>query len=980
MCESVLGSIDPVLNIWYPDNEICEYFTIDRYIASSPNFLKNLGFELQLLNFNIRSFRANGPQFEIFLDSLPKLPEFVVLTETWNSLVRVSRCRLEGFNVFHEMREGEERGGGVSIFCVNNLTSTKIDELSFIFEFIESCVIKVELYENKYLILIGIYRPPTKSIPLFMEKLNFILTNSVCTNAEIVVLSGDININLLDLDNSIVSNYVTQLNSLFFLPTITKATRFPAELSSSAPSNLDHIWINKLVKFKSGILDIDFTDHCPTFLHFSLPKFNKKTIEKIKIEFRPFSQKNLDSLILSLNETNWNSVLETGDPNASTENFISVLNEQYCRFFPVKTKYVSLKRLKNPWLNSHILSLIRKKSYYFQQFKLGLISKNTNNHFKNKVSKIILNAKNKFYLNTFDRYKTDIKKSWETIKNLIGQNNSRRTIKELIVNSTIYSTDETIAFEFNRFFSEIAPKLERDLPSTNLSPLSWMPPPLNNSFRLHPVTESECGKIIKNLKNSKTNISQMPVTILKLVNAQIVSPLSQIINMCFKFGVFPECLKIGRVVPIFKTGDRSDPTNYRPITILPYISKIFESSICIRLVKFFEKFSLLTDSQFGFRSKKSTCDALIRFVNSIYDSLDSKQILASILIDFRKAFDTISHDILIKKLCIYGIRDIPLRLIENYLHNRKQIVSVGSAVSPPLPISYGIPQGACLGPFLFLVYVNDLALVSPLLDTILFADDTTLSMSDPIYSQLSLNINAEIDKIKSWTISNRMSLNVSKTNALIFSNKTLPLNYENSLKIGNSPINIIDSCKFLGVQIDNRLSFKNHVKYVTDKISRNSGIFYEIHDKLPLKARLNYYYGFIYPYLTYNVIVWGNAPEIYIKDLFIQQKRFIRTLADVSFFEHTTPLFHRFELLKFSDIYKYYAALYMYSNRNNVEFITNHSLNTRNRNMPIPAFCRLSLSQNSIRFQGPKIWNDLPSVIRNSKSIRLFKKNLKPIL
>ena len=460
----------------------------------------------------------------------------------------------------------------------------------------------------------------------------------------------------------------------------------------------------------------------------------------------------MDALILSLNEINWNPLTETVNPNISTQNFISVINEQYCKFFPLKNKHISLKRLKKPWINSHIMFLIREKSKYFSQYKLGLISKNTNNRFKNKISKIVLKARNDFYLNTFDRYKTRIKKSWKTIKYLLGQNTSRHTIKELIINNTTYSSDETIALEFNRFFSEIAPKLERDLPTTSLSPLNWMPPPLNSSFRLHPITENECGKIIKNLKNSKTNVNQMPVSILKLVSAQIVSPLSQIINKCFKLGVFPDCLKIGRVVPIFKSGIRSDPTNYRPITILPYISKIFESSICIRLVKFFEKFSLLTESQFGFRSKKSTCDALIKFSNSIYDSLNSKKILATILIDYKKAFDTISHEILIEKLNFYGVRGIPLRWIQNYLQNRKQVVSVGSSVSPTCEISFGIPQGACLGPFLFLAYVNDLARVSPLLDTILFADDTTLSMSDPNFNQLSLNINEELDKIRSWTV------------------------------------------------------------------------------------------------------------------------------------------------------------------------------------------------------------------------------------
>ena len=248
-------------------------------------------------------------------------------------------------------------------------------------------------------------------------------------------------------------------------------------------------------------------------------------------------------------------------------------------------------------------------------------------------------------------------------------------------------------------------------------------------------------------------------------------------------------------------------------------------------------------------------------------------------------------------------------------------------------------------------------------------------MSNPEFS--NLNINQELDKIKSLTISNRMSLNVSKTNALIFTYKKLPFNYENSVKLGDNNVNIIDSCKFLGVFIDNKLSFKNHVKYITNKISRNSGIFYEIHKNLPIKARLNYYYGFIYPYLTYNVIIWGNASESFIRDIRTQQKRFVRTLADVSYYEHTNPLFYKYKILKFTDIYKYNVAIYMFENRFNDEYSVAHSLNTRNRNNPVSMYCRLSRSQQSIRFEGPKIWNSLPLNIRNIQSLSTFKVKLK---
>ena len=197
---------------------------------------------------------------------------------------------------------------------------------------------------------------------------------------------------------------------------------------------------------------------------------------------------------------------------------------------------------------------------------------------------------------------------------------------------------------------------------------------------------------------------------------------------------------------------------------------------------------------------------------------------------------------------------------------------------------------------------------------------------------------------------------------------------DNLIKLGSQCIETLNSCKFLGVHIDSKLSFKTHIDLVINKISRNTGIFYKIRDNLPMKARINYYYSFFYPYLIYNVLTFGSTYECHLAKLITQQKRIIRAIANSDFHDHTDPLFYGLKLLKFTDIYKYYVSLYMYKNKH--LFSVQHNINTPNNNMAVPSFNRLSLCKHPVRYMGPKIWNELPNYLKEKKSTSLIKKAL----
>ena len=236
-------------------------------------------------------------------------------------------------------------------------------------------------------------------------------------------------------------------------------------------------------------------------------------------------------------------------------------------------------------------------------------------------------------------------------------------------------------------------------------------------------------------------------------------------------GKFPDVLKLAQVTPVFKKDDDKCMSNYRPIAVLPIFSKVFEKVLCVRLMDFFTKNNIISPLQYGFQRSVSTTHAIQMLTNEIYKSLNKREHNLSIFIDICKAFDTVNHSILIRKLQYYGVRGVAADYMRSYLSNRKQCVKVGSNVSRSVDVNSGIPQGSVAGPILFLIYINDLPNVSKKLSCILFADDTTFSASSPCHNELMSTVSVELDNVKRWTFVNRLSLNMSKTYYLLFSNR-----------------------------------------------------------------------------------------------------------------------------------------------------------------------------------------------------------------
>ena len=968
----MIENIDPDNNFF---NEIhssisqlqqSQYFTIEQYNTHFQNS------QLFILSLNIRSFNANIESFYAVLQSLNKTPDIIILTETWINDDNIERSEIEGYHSFHTLRQGGGRGGGVSIFCRYYINVEHIHQCSVATNTIESCVVRIESAQYKLLIL-GIYRPHSDSVHNFTEQLERMLLENTDPSEKSVLL-GDFNINLLEENNAAIEDFQTMLQALHFLPTITKPTRMPSPTLQGNPSLLDHIWVNQLQYNNSGILLSDLTDHCPIFIHLPYISSNNNSI---KITFRVHEQENIDKFLQKLSSINWNFEEEVQCVDRLTTNFISKLNETYQKCFPLKTKQIGAKRLQKPWLTSGILKSIKTKSNYYKLFKLGLISKQVNNQYRNKLTTIIRRSKELYYRNAFQNCRYSIKETWRLIKNITSQTNNHKTIDKIMVNDAEITSDNEIAEIFNDYFSNIALNLDSRIPHYPTSPMGYLRNSVPHSIFLRPITSNECANIIDSLKNTSYNKDTLPVKIFKLAKHILIEPIRYLINMSIENGVFPDVLKCANVTPIFKNGDRCCVANYRPVSVLPYLSKIFEKCIANRVLGFIDSNKIITPNQFGFQKGKSTEQAILKLIEGIHNALNSKKHHLSIFVDLSKAFDTVNHAILLQKLYHYGIRGPAYSWFESYLSDRQQRVKIGSCFSSSAVLNIGVPQGSILGPILFILYINDLPKALDLMSAILFADDTTLSIQDANYYNLIQEANVELENIMVWAAVNRLSINTNKTFAMLFTNRQHDIQRLNIL-LNEEAIDLKETGKFLGVTLDDSLKYNEHISNICKKVSKTIGLFYRLRCYVNTQTMIILYYSLIYPYIIYCNTVWGGTYASHLTPLAVLQKKIIRIITGADYLAHTDPLFFQTKILKVSDIHKFQLGIYMFKKklRNNLPSIQ-HNYNTRGSNSVPPRFQRLTVTQHSVEYSAPHFWNSLPGDVKNASSLSTFKTALK---
>ena len=361
---------------------------------------------------------------------------------------------------------------------------------------------------------------------------------------------------------------------------------------------------------------------------------------------------------------------------------------------------------------------------------------------------------------------------WEVLLTMIRKKKRCEDLPSyLTVDGVQVDQPESIANQFNKFLCNVAPKLEACIPQSTTDPLSYLPnKPTPNRFQFHPTNHDTVFRAIRDLKNCGAGYDGLSTKILKLLSPDIVPFLTYLFNLCLLQGTFPNCFKKAIVVPIFKRGDRFLFSNYRPIALLPILSKILEKIVYSQLSSYLAEEDLLCQHQFGFRKNHSTFMPISILYECITSELKKRQVCAAVYLDLSKSFDTVNPEILLKKLQFYGIQNQCLDFFHSYLTGRSQFLKYNSFTSTsPMSTMLGVPQGSILGPLLFLLYINDIHLSSNVPQFLLYADDTALLYSAPTLDELKVTMNNSLSKVATWLNSNRLTLNVKKSTYQLFS-------------------------------------------------------------------------------------------------------------------------------------------------------------------------------------------------------------------
>jgi len=756
---------------------------------------------------------------------------------------------------------------------------------------------------------------------------------------------------------------------------------------------IDNIFTNdcaNIPNMKCGILIHDISDHLPTYVSIGNINSNYKSKQK-KIWIRSQKEANIIRLQILLNECDWTNLLQENDLNKSYDTFLARFLDCYDTACP--RRYVTLKvdnQSNKPWFTKGLVNACRKKNYLYKKFLCTrtVITENRYKLYKNKLTRIMRQAEKCYYDKLLLANKDNMQGTWKILKQIIGKQSNKPVCNVFVENDLKITNHRDIAEGFNNFFVNVGPNLASKIKPpknglrNNINSQSF-PNGVDilESLFLKPVTEDELLRTVNKCKSKRScGNDDINMYIVKSVISSVLTPLLHICNLSFTSGIFPDKMKTAKVLPFFKANEESVFSNYRPVSLLPQFSKILEKLFNNRLIDFIERNKLLFESQYGFRCKHSTAHAICELYEKISNAIDKGEIPIGIFIDLSKAFDTIDHSILLGKLEKYGVRGLANKWIASYLENRNQYVQYQDTSSDLRKITCGVPQGSILGPTLFLLYINDMYQVSNKLNFILFADDTNLLFSGKDINKVCKTLNVELEKLCDWFAENKLSLNVEKTNYMIFGNKKVDCKVD--IVINHLKVKQIDVTKFLGVYIDNKLSWKSHCDYIHNVLSRHIGILYKSSKLLHEKSLYTLYTSFILPYLQYCCEIWGNGNNG--KKLFLLQKKAIRIITRAGYRAHTTPLFLQTKSLKLKELIKHKTATFMYNVMhnnvpNNIDtlFIKNnnvHDHHTRINRLLHKQECHCTLKANAMSTIGVVVWNDLVEEVQTMNNIFSFKK------
>ena len=765
-----------------------------------------------------------------------------------------SILHLEGYQLFRWDRDfggingngAPKKGGGLAIYVKKSCKLTPMSDETLNISRPDCELQRLEFCSQvqKNIILYNIYRPPSGSVEAFVELLSGSIENEVGFAVKESVLLGDFNVNYLTKRTPDTKKLISWQNRHGFTQQIRTHTRN----SKSSRSLIDLIMTNMDYCTSAGVIDLHLSDHQPVYMIKKKPRDNRGDTNFRGRSYMGYTRDLLSDCLTNAIRESFRVTQNPNDCWELMENFLDTFLDVHC---PIKT--FRSKEKTPPWMSHDVLTLSKDRD------RAWVLAKETNSdvdwavarRLRNWASNAVKAAKTNYTRDQLETYKNDPKKFWRNIKDVLPDNNDGSIdIKNPITREAMPRNLQ--AQIVNDFFAGIGSKLSNKFGNELVVPVPELIPA--NSLEVEHISQPEVLKLISSISvNKSSGIDNISSRVLKDFLVLASREMTLLYNNILDSGIFPDKWKIATITPIPKVSCAMNPTDLRPISLLPVPGKLLEKYLTSKIETHLEENQFFTENQYGFRKGKSTVGAMTKFLDDIVCSLNDSKICIAAYLDVQKAFDTINHKILLSKLRSCGIGVRLCALLQNYLENRQQKTKLYNGISDLKPVTIGVPQGSTIGPVMFIIYINDLPGILEHATPLMYADDTVLYCGDVDNKIVRKKMQKDLNNIERWCHENRLSLNVSKTKIVTFMSDHQRKNRPNvRLFMKGNIVEEVENYKYLGTTLDNRLSGDVQFTKTVQMLGFKLKTFSKIRRFLNERAALTVYRSTILPLIDYN--------------------------------------------------------------------------------------------------------------------------------
>lgn len=914
---------------------------------------------------NIQSLLANLENLETLIETVG--PPLVFLSETCvTSEICDSEIAVEGYSLIR-CDSHSRHTGGVVMFVREGI------------EFGE--ITNIVVNNNVWLLSINITKGYTRGIYTVLyhspsasdsEFLTFFETwcEENVDYKELYIIAGDFNI-----DISKESIYSTRLKNIITANGMTQVCREYTRVMQNSKTLIDPV-ITNIWNAKVSVNQHKISDH--ETLEISIgDNTGESIIQQITIldksSYTPYQVRNI------LQQCNWKEVnkLQLRDKTCAL-----IKEMQACYYKLVKNKTITVCN-GNPWFTNDLKITQREKNTLYKAAKTSNSEQDWNNykHVRNSFNKQIKISKNKYIEKQIDAAKYDSKQMWKKLQDLVN-NNTAKKADYINFPSGKETEAKQIAEKFNDYFIKSIEEVHDSIEIVNddINIDSLLRKNVSSFIEFEPLTIEHLNKIINKMKH-KASADGIDLKLVDDAMPCVGPTLLEIINESFQTGIFPDIWKTTSVTPIPKVNNTKNCDEFRPINMLPTLEKIVEHAAKEQLEYFLETYGVLTERQSGFRRKHSCETALNLVLSEWKEEVECNRKVAAVFLDLKRAFEIVDRDRLLVKLRGYGVRGTVLKWFKSYLTDRKQVTRYDGVNSRSRCVGLGVPQGSVLRPLLFVIYINDVVCATTNCRVNLFADDTLVSISDTDVNTAVNKLNSELKIIAKWLKVNKLKLNTGKTKAMVIYSSAIANINE---KVDGENIDYVNEINYLGVIIDNKLSFTKYVDCIVKKVAKKINFFGRISVKLGLWAKILVYKTIIAPHFDYcsTVLFLVNEGDMY--KLQKLQNRAMRVILRCSKYTKTSLMLDALQWLSIKETVYFNTLIIIFKIVKNLlpsylsRFIV-YTYNVHNYGIRSAGNFRLDLnrkvcSQNSLFYKGLKLFNNMPSDARQVDKISGFRK------